>query len=107
VPVSKSAMAAALTSGSTDQSAMPPFHGSEVAAAKIALESAIAKVEAEAVSRGPIPKATPAAGPTRRAGHSARTGRNTWLTELLERASNVEGNDAQDFAPKPTRSGDK
>jgi hypothetical protein len=79
--------------------AMPPFDGADVAAAKVALESAIAKIEAEAVRR-PVPTVTPDADLTPRAEHSARTGRDTWLTELLERASYEGGSDEQDFAPK-------
>jgi hypothetical protein len=51
-------------------------------------------------TRRPIPKATSAAGPTHRAGLSARTGQDTWLTGLLERASREEDEDFHDFAPK-------
>ena len=54
--------------------AMPPFDGADVAAAKVALESAIAKVEAEAVRRS-MPKAPSAPDRTRRAERSTRTGR--------------------------------
>jgi hypothetical protein len=86
--------------------AMPPFDGADVAAAKVALESAIAKVEAEAVRR-PMPKAAPPFKPTYQAEHPARTGRDTWLTELLERASQDAGAAEQDFAPKRARSGDE
>jgi hypothetical protein len=83
--------------------AMPPFPGSEVAAAKVA---AIAKVEADAVSRRPIPKATSTAGPNR-TGHSAPQRPGSWLTEVLERAQHECGSDEQDFAPKPVRRGDE
>ena len=86
--------------------AMPPFHGSEVAAAKVALESAIAKVEAEAVRR-PNPKAPSAADLTRPARHPTGSGRDTWLTELLERASYEDSGNQQKFAPKRSRSGDE
>jgi hypothetical protein len=87
------------------EKAMPPFDGADVAAAKVALESAIAKVEAEAVRR-PTPKAAPPVDAPRQMGHTARTGRDTWLTELLERASYDIGSGEQDFAPKRVPSGD-
>jgi hypothetical protein len=84
------------------ESAMPPFDGADVAAAKVALESAIAKVEANTVQRTALRK-PPAAPQTERAAPS-RGGQGTWLTEVLERAS-CEGNrDKQDFAPKRRRS---
>jgi hypothetical protein len=79
--------------------------GSAVAAAKIALESAIVRVEAEVVVREPTPVTPSAVGRNLPAGRPARTGRDTWLTEVLERAS-CGTKDEQDFAPKGTRSGD-
>jgi hypothetical protein len=39
---------------------------------------------------GNVPPLNETIGPTR-AGHSARTGQDTWLTELLERASYEDG----------------
>jgi hypothetical protein len=109
------------------ESTFPPFHGSEVAAAKMALEGAIEKVEADATSasrsigrpvaepllfvpappvgrnnelRGSLKKRW--TGITRRAAGSEKvpTGRDTWLTELLARASYEADKDAHDFAPK-------
>ena len=85
--------------------AMPPFHGADVAAAKVALESAIAKVEAEVAAREPTQRATPAAQ-NRRAAPSL-PGVGTWLTEVLERASHEAADITQDFAPKRARSGDE
>jgi hypothetical protein len=111
------------------ESAFPPFHGSEVAAAKMALESAIEKVEADAaiVSRsigGSVAKpllfvSAPSVdrnneprgslkkswtGILRRAAASEQVHkrRDTWLTELLARASFEADSDAQDFAPRRT-----
>jgi hypothetical protein len=81
--------------------------GLAVAAAKIDLESAIARVEAEAIVREPTPIATATVGRSRPAGRPARTGRDTWLTELLQRASSEAGDDEQDFAPKRPRSEDE
>jgi hypothetical protein len=80
--------------------------GSAVAAAKIALESAITRVEAAAIIRQPIPTATAAVGRNCPAGRRARTGRDTWLTQLLQRASSDASDVEQSFAPKRTRSGD-
>jgi hypothetical protein len=112
------------------ESTFPPFHGSEVAAAKMALESAIEKVEADAASASrsidesvaePPPLLAPSGnierrgsvkkhwtGIIRRKARSEKVpkGRDTWLTELLARASYEAENDAQDFAPKPAHSGD-
>jgi hypothetical protein len=113
--------------------AFPPLHWSEVAAAKESLESAIEKIEAEAVRRNPPRLAVSAAdhhapltaipglageqsdevrgslkkrwtGMIRRsAGPKNVPGRDTWLTELLERASHRADNDEDDFAPKRAR----
>jgi hypothetical protein len=54
--------------------AMPPFHGADVAAAKVALETAIAKVEAEVALREPTQRATRVPKPASSLAHrSART----------------------------------
>jgi hypothetical protein len=37
-------------------------------------------------------------------GEEEQSGRDTWLTDLLERASDEEGEEFQDFAPKRARS---
>jgi hypothetical protein len=119
------------------ESAYPPFHGSEIAAAKMSLENAIEKVEADAVRRRSTPVARGAAADyeplvaipapppnqdgelrgslkklwsgiiSRTAGsEQPTTGRDTWLTELLARASYEADNDEQDFAPRQARGGD-
>jgi hypothetical protein len=101
------------------ESAFPPFHGSEVAAAKMALESAIEKVEADAATasrsigrsvaeptsllapcrnielRGSLKKRW--TGIIRRAAGSEKVpkGHDTWLTELLARASYDADNDCR------------
>jgi len=80
---------------------------SAVAAARIALESAIARVEAAAIFREPTPIATAAVGRTNPAGRPAKTGRDRWLTELLRRASSDTDDDQQSFAPKRARTGDE
>jgi hypothetical protein len=119
------------------EGAYPPFHGSEIAAAKMSLENAIEKVEADAVRRRSTPIARAAAadyvpvvairtppanqdgelrgslkklwsGIISRAAGSEQptTGRDTWLTELLARASYGADNDEQDFAPRQARGAD-
>jgi hypothetical protein len=113
------------------ESAYPPFHGSEIAAAKMSLESAIEKVEAGAIRRKSTASARTVVAdykpliavlpPSANEGNKPRgslkklwagiigraagsekvpTGRDTWLTELLERASYGADNDEQDFAPR-------
>jgi hypothetical protein len=108
---------------STIESTVPPIHAVDVATARIALEAAITKVEAEAVHRNsPAPTATApplspsselASSPDERAASLAsdgrrsgtKSGRGTWLTEVLERASN--GGDAgRSFASGRTRGDD-
>jgi hypothetical protein len=104
----------------------PPFHGSEVAAAKQALENAIEMVEAEAVRRksNKMGASTPGRpviavsvppsiqnGEVRSSRRTTFIGRilgfkkaaprrDPWLSELLERASREEDEELQDFAPK-------
>jgi hypothetical protein len=109
--------------------AYPPFHGSEVADAKQALENAIEMVEAEAVRRKSnkmgvstlgdpgrviavsIPRSIPKNGEVHSSGRTTfirrivgfkkeAPRRDTWLSELLERASCDADDDEQDFAPK-------
>jgi hypothetical protein len=79
------------------EGAVPPFDGADVAAARIAFESAVARVEAEAVVRDGASAAAVGAPPLspdkeaggtrieRRATSSGASARETWLTDLLER----------------------
>jgi hypothetical protein len=113
--------------------AFPPLPAADVIAAKDALERAIEKVEAEALPPNPPPLATSAASrhgssvavpevPTaskevrgsrkkrwtdlirRAAGaRNAPPPRDTWLAELLERASDRAERDEQEFAPGRAR----
>jgi hypothetical protein len=91
---------------STIESTVPPIHAVDVATARIALEAAITKIEAEAVHRlcpvsnaiaPPLSQRTePRSSPNERAARvvsggqrsGTKSGRGTWLTEVLERASN-------------------
>jgi hypothetical protein len=112
--------------------AYPPFHRSDIAAAALSLEMAIESVEAEALAEQKAKSATfaknqPAdqndvahrsrarlwAGIFRRAGDAADgtvcgETRDTWLTQLLARASSGVNNNEQDFAPRwpPMQSGE-
>jgi hypothetical protein len=100
------------------QAAMPPFPGADIAAAKIAFESAVARVEAEALERNaPTPaKEAPPLSPDSEAGgrrlergatrSGASTGRDTWLTDLLERASDGADN-GQSYAPRRARDAER
>jgi hypothetical protein len=100
------------------EAATPPFPGADVAAAKIAFESAVARVEADALERedataaavGAPPLSPDSAADGRRSERGATrsgasTGRDTWLTDLLERASHG-GDDDQSYAPKRARGAD-
>jgi hypothetical protein len=108
---------------STVERTVPPIYAADVATAKVALEAAITKVEAEAVHRN-SPASTAAAPPLSpgsepatsadereaslvRGGHRSGTksGRGTWLTEVLERASNGAG-DGRSFASGRARGDD-
>jgi hypothetical protein len=109
------------TMRSTIQSTVPPICAVDVATAKVALEAAITKVEAEAVHRNspastapPLsPGSEPATSPDEREAGLVRggqrsgtkSGRGTWLTEVLERASNV-ADDGRSFASGRTRGDD-
>jgi hypothetical protein len=93
------------------EAATPPFPGADVAAAKIAFESAVARVEADALEREDATAAAVGAPPLspdkeaggtrieRRATNSGASARETWLTDLLERASDG-ADDGQSYAPK-------
>jgi hypothetical protein len=87
---------------STIETTVSPIHAADVATARIGLEAAITKVEAEAVHRNsaaasaaiapPLSEAapSPAAGLVRGGCRSdTKSGRRTWLTEVLERASDA------------------
>jgi hypothetical protein len=99
------------------EAAMPPFSGAAVAAAKIAFESAVVRVEAEAVERDIATAAVheaPSLSPERglsggrmehRVASSGASARETWLTDLLGRASGG-ANDSQSYAPKRARGAD-
>jgi hypothetical protein len=97
------------------EAAMPPFYGADVAAAKIAFETAVARVEAEAVERAVASAAAVGAPPLSpdsegaRAEHGVANSRapirETWLTDMLERASDG-ADDGQSYAPKRARSSD-
>ena len=92
------------------EAAAPPFPGADVAAAKIAFETAVARVEAEAVVRdvaGAAAVGTPPLSPDKAAGGarierrvvgSGASARETWLTDLLKRASDG-ARDGQSYAP--------
>jgi hypothetical protein len=109
------------------EGACPPFDGSEIAAAMQRLEGAIERIKAipaslqrpeRAVCANNCP-ATAAnqnedsAGPLKRlwkrvthrnaGSHTAPSGQDTWLTDLLERASDKADDDEQEFAPKRAR----
>jgi hypothetical protein len=96
------------------EAAMPPFDGVDIAAAKINFESAVARLEAEVVLRNIIAPSTCEAPPSssdreggdmrteRGAASSGARTRETWLTDLLERASNGAG-DGERFAPERDR----
>jgi hypothetical protein len=98
------------------EAATPPFPGADVAAAKIAFESAVARVEAEAVERdvpGAAAVGAPPLSPDKEAGDtrierrvvgSRAPARDTWLTDLLERASHGS-DDGRSYAPKRPRAG--
>jgi hypothetical protein len=94
------------------EAASPPFPGADVAAAKIAFESAVARVEAEAVERDVASAAAVGAPPPRPDGTRAEHGvassrapaRDTWLTDLLERASDG-AHGGQSYAPNRARDG--
>jgi hypothetical protein len=90
---------------STIETAVSPIHATDVATARIALEAAITKVEAETVHRNsaaasaaiaplfneaaPSPEEH-AAGLVRGGRRSdTKSGRRTWLTDVLERASDA------------------
>jgi hypothetical protein len=105
------------------QSTVPPICAVDAAIAKIALEAAITKVEAESVHRNsPASTATApplspscelASSPNERAASLAsdgrptgtKSGRHNWLTEVLERASNGAG-DERSIASGRTRGDD-
>jgi hypothetical protein len=81
---------------STIESTVPPINAADVATAKIALEAAITKVEAEAVHRNSAAASAAIASPLRPISEAAvrgerasgtKSGPRTWLTEVLERAS--------------------
>jgi hypothetical protein len=92
---------------STLETAKPPFAGAEVAAAKIAFESAVVRVEAEAVQRNSVvavgneaPPLSPDRQPVSvRLRVESVPVRDTWLTDLLKRAS-VSADDGKSFAPR-------
>jgi hypothetical protein len=96
------------------EAAMPPFDGADVAAVKIAFEAAVARVEADAVQRSadiaasheaPPLSPDPGAGGTRKEPRFARSATSTgesWLTDVLERASH-ETDQAHDFTPRRAR----
>jgi hypothetical protein len=109
------------------EGASPPFDGSEIAAAMQRLEGAIERIKAipaslqrpeRAVCANNCP-ATAAnqnedsAGPLKRlwkrvthrsaGSHTAPSGQDTWLIDLLERASDKADDDEQEFAPKRAR----
>ena len=113
------------------QKARPPIAQSEIMAARMALDTAIGQVEADAcleALKNPKPIATaslisnsvsiprrPSANQnvdrrwwrlfrwrstrSMEVSEKKRTGRDTWLTGLLERASREEDEDYQDFTP--------
>jgi hypothetical protein len=118
---------AAATLPADIEGACPPFDGSEIAAAMQRLEGAIERIKAipaslrrpeRAVCANNCP-ATAAnqnedsAGPLKRlwkrvthrsaGSHTAPSGQDTWLTDLLERASDKADDDEQEFAPKRAR----
>jgi hypothetical protein len=92
---------------STLETAKPPFGGAEVAAAKIAFESAVVRVEAAAVQRNSVVavgnEAPPLSPDGQPVGVHLRVEsfpvRDTWLTDLLKRAS-VSADDGKSFAPR-------
>jgi hypothetical protein len=92
---------------STLETAKPPFAGAEVAAAKIAFESAVVRVEAAAVQRNSVvavgneaPPLSPDRQPVSvRLRVESVPVRDTWLTDLLKRAS-VSADDGKSFAPR-------
>jgi hypothetical protein len=99
------------------EAAMPPFYGADVAAAKIAFETAVARVEAEAVERAVASAAAVGAPPLspdreaggtreeRRVASSEAPTRDSCVSEALERAS--YGADAEQyFAPRRARGDD-
>jgi hypothetical protein len=96
------------------EGATPPFPGADVAAAKIAFESAVARVEADALEREDAATAAVGAPPLspdsegtraeRVVASSRAPARDTWLTDLLERASHG-GDDGRSYAPKRARDG--
>jgi hypothetical protein len=103
---------------STLEAVMPPSPGADIAAARIAFESAVARVEADAVQRDaatataheapPLSPDREVAGPRKEGGAPrlrARAARDTWLTDLLERASGG-ADDGQSYAPKRARAAD-
>jgi hypothetical protein len=97
------------------EDAMPPFSGADIAAAKIAFESAVAKVEAEAVLRyiaASSVREAPASNSDSEGGRAERSpatssppARETWLTDVLERTSDGV-DDGHSHAPKRARGGD-
>jgi hypothetical protein len=95
------------------ETATPPFPGADIAAAKIAFESAVARVEAEAMERDVASVAAGAAPLSPETeGMRAAPGmvslrapaRETWLTDLLERASDGAA-EGRSYAPKRARDG--
>jgi hypothetical protein len=81
---------------STIESTVPRINAADVATAKIALEAAITKVEAEAVHRKSAAASAAIASPLRPISEAdvrgervsgTKSGPRTWLTEVLERAS--------------------
>ncbi len=96
------------------EAATPPFPGADVAAAKIAFESAVARVEAEAMEREAATAAAvgaPSLSPDTegmradpRTANLRAPARETWLTDLLERASDGAA-EGRSYAPKRARDG--
>jgi hypothetical protein len=96
------------------EAAAPPFPGADVAAAKIAFESAVARVEAEAME-GEAAAAAAVGAPSLspdtegmcadpRLASLRAPARETWLTDLLERASDGAA-EGRSYAPKRARDG--
>jgi hypothetical protein len=111
------------------EGACPPFDGSEIAAAMQRLESAIERIKAEAIpaslqrpERAVCANNCPATAANQNEDSAGRlkrlwkrvthrsagsrtvpSGQDTWLTDLLERASDNADDDEQEFAPKRAR----
>jgi hypothetical protein len=90
------------------EKATPPFDGADVAGARIDFESAVVRVEADAVQQHTAGDEAPPLSPDREVGAPREEGatavaaRETGFTDLLERATDGAGG-CQSFVPRRAR----